>query len=377
MNIRPARSAGVGFALVLLLGSVTMATGQVNLGGSAGGGGGGGAYALEEDERNLKLAGVPIPGYSEVLGVNLGVVAMAFYKMDRNDPHLPPSSTGVFGFYSANNSWMGGAFQKFHLDGDNWRATAAGGFGSVKYQFNPAAIDPGFPDIFLDYTTATNFLFAQGSRRVYQTFYLGLAAVTWSAQVRLEPELVETEDERYSGPGIVGEWDRRDHIMYPTDGWFVEGRYLIYNDAFGSDRDFQALKLSVSDYWAVADTTHIVAGRVLTQTSNGDVPFSAQNILSGNQNLRGYSNGRYRGDKLLTVEAEWRWNFWGRWGAAAFAGVGWVADEFSAMTLDDSLPAAGLGLRFRMIEAYKINARVDYAWGKHDQALYIAIGEHF
>ena len=343
----------------------------------AGGGGGSGTYALEEGERNLKFAGVPIPGYSEVLGQPQGVVAMAYYKMDRYDDELPPSSTGVFGFYSANNSWVGGAFQKLHLDQDNWRITAAFGTGSVKYQFNPAAIDPGFPDIFLDYTTATGFGFAQGSRRAYRKLYLGLAAITWSAQVTVEPNIGETENERYTGPGIVAEWDRRDHIMYPTGGWVAEARYLIYNDAFGSDRDFQALKMVVSGYQSVADTTHVLAGRVLSETGHGDVPFSSQNILSGNQNLRGYSNGRHRADKLLVVEAEWRWNFWRRWGAVGFAGFGWVADEFSYMDLDDALPAAGVGLRFRLIEAYKINARVDYGWGKDDQALYISIGEAY
>ena len=30
-----------------------------------------------------------------------------------------------------------------------------------------------------------------------------------------------------------------------------------------------------------------------------------------------------------------------------------------------------------MIETYKINARVDYAWGRYDQGVYISIGEAF
>ena len=41
------------------------------------------------------------------------------------------------------------------------------------------------------------------------------------------------------------------------------------------------------------------------------------------------------------------------------------------MSLGDTLPASGLGLRWRMIETYKINARIDYGWGKHDQAIYL------
>jgi len=340
-------------------------------------GGGGGSYALAPDERNLKFAGVPIPGYSDVLGPNLGVVAMAYYKTDRHDPDLPPSSSGLFGFYSANNSWIGAAFQKFHLDGDRWRLTAALGTGSVKYQFNPSSVGPGLPDVFLDYTTATGFLFAQGLRRTWGDLYLGLAAVTWSARVAIEPDLVEFDDERYTGPGLVAEWDRRDHIMQPTSGFVAEGRMLFYGEAFGADRDFRKLSLTVSGYRALGDTTRVVAGRVLHEAGFGDVPFSAQSILGGGRNLRGYADGRNRADQLLVVEGEYRWNFWRRWGAVAFAGLAWVADDLSRMTWDGTLPAAGLGLRFRLIEAYRINARIDYGWGKDDQAVYFAVGEAY
>lgn len=363
--------------LVILL-AAGPAAAQVGMGGSGSGGGGGeGAYALEDGERNLKFAGIPVPGYSDVLGWNLGAVAMAYYKMDRRDDALPPSATGVFGFYSENKSWMGGLFQKFHLDGDDWRVMAALGTGSVKYQFNPASIGPGFPDIFIDYSTATNFVFAQGSRRVYETVYAGLGVMSWSAKVGLEPDIYEAPDERYTGPGIVAEWDERNHVMYPTGGFHLDGRMMFFDEAFGSDRNFRRIVWSLAGYQAVGDTSRVLAGRILHQAAFDDVPFSAQSIMNGNQNLRGYSNGRYRDDQLLMVEAEYRWMFHRRWGAVAFAGAGWVADELAHMSLGDTLPGAGFGVRFRIIETYRINARIDYGWGKHDQAIYFAIGEQY
>ena len=221
--------------LVLLLCLTTNASAQMGMGG------GSGSYALEEGERNLKFAGIPVPGYSEVLGVNLALVVMAYYKMDRNDDDLPPSSTGIFGFYSENKSWMGGLFQKFHLDGDKWRATAAYMNGSIKYQFNPASIGPGFPDVFLDYTSGNNMIFAQGSRRTWDKLYLGLAALSWSSQNTFGDDLIVDDEETYTGPGLLAEWDKRDHIMFPTDGVVVDGRLLFFSDTFGSDRDFRKL----------------------------------------------------------------------------------------------------------------------------------------
>jgi hypothetical protein len=362
---------GAAFALVAFV-AADPAAGQLGAGG-----GGGRSYALEEGERNLEFAGIPVPNYSDVLGWSLGVVGMAYYKLDRHDDLCPPSSTGLFGFYSENNSWMGAAFQKVHYDEDSWRGTLAFGKGSIKYQFSPAAIDPGLPDIFLDYTTATSFFFLDGARRVWRRLYLGLGVLTWSAEVRVEPDLVETEDERYTGPGVTGEWDDTNNVFAATRGWKASGRYLVYDAAFGADRDFTKLNLTLTGYRELGDSTRVLAGRLLTEAAFGDVPFSGQSIVSGNRNLRGYSDGRYRADKLLVLEAEYRWNFWRRWGAVAFAGVAFSADEVSTMTLRDALPGGGVGLRFLMIEQYRINARVDYGWGKNDQALYIAVGEAY
>jgi len=371
---RAIKAASVFFFLGCLMPCPSLA--QMT-GGGGGDGGGAGAYALEEGEKNLKFAAIPIPNYSDVLGFSLGVIGMAYYKMDRNDDDLPPSSTGIVGFYSENKSWVGMAFQRFHLDQDKWRATAALGTSSFKYQFNPSAAGPGFPDIFLDYNTVSDFLYLKGSRRTWGKLYLGAEILAWTAKVSIEPDLADIPNEFYSSLGATGEWDGRDHIMYPTSGTNTTVRYDVYDEALGSDRDFRKLVVKISGYTTLGDTTGVLAGRILTESAFGDVPFSGQAILNGNQNLRGYANGRHRGNQLLTLETEYRWNFYGKWGAVGFAGVGFISENWSNFSTGDALPASGFGLRFRMIETYKINARVDYAWGKHDQGIYISIGEAF
>jgi hypothetical protein len=54
----------------------------------------------------------------------------------------------------------------------------------VKYQFNPASLAPGLPDVFIDYTTATDFVASAASRRVWDRLYAGVGALTWSALTR-------------------------------------------------------------------------------------------------------------------------------------------------------------------------------------------------
>jgi hemolysin activation/secretion protein len=94
-------------------------------------------------------------------------------------------------------------------------------------------------------------------------------------------------------------------------------------------------------------------------------------------NLRGYVGGRYRDKSMLTAQAEYRWRFYKRWGAVAFAGVGQVAENFGDYNTDDLLPSAGIGARFMLSEKNRLNLSVDYAIGKDTSALYFYVAESF
>jgi outer membrane translocation and assembly module TamA len=67
----------------------------------------------------------------------------------------------------------------------------------------------------------------------------------------------------------------------------------------------------------------------------------------------------------------------GRFGIAAFAGVGGVARSFGDLGNNKVLPAAGIGVRWQASKTTPINLRIDYAAGKDSQALHISAGEAF
>ncbi len=58
----------------------------------------------------------------------------------------------------------------------------------------------------------------------------------------------------------------------------------------------------------------------------------------------------------------------------AFAGVAVATDDRHGSGL---LPAAGAGLRFKMIPSRNINVGIDGAIGKDDWGIYFRIGEAF
>jgi hemolysin activation/secretion protein len=93
--------------------------------------------------------------------------------------------------------------------------------------------------------------------------------------------------------------------------------------------------------------------------------------------LRGYAPGTYIGRSLAAAQAEWRWQATQRIGLVAFGGVGGVWGDVPIFEQDDFLPAGGVGLRWRLTEKFRVNFRIDYAWGKDDEVLLISVGEAF
>ena len=116
--------------------------------------------------------------------------------------------------------------------------------------------------------------------------------------------------------------------------------------------------------------------RIYSVVSVGDVPFSGQNIV-GRDDLRGYSNGKYRADQVYNIQTEYRWNFYKKWGLVAFGGLAVATDNFNGDNYSGILPAIGTGFRFMAIPSRGINIGMDVAVGKEDWGLYFRIGETF
>jgi outer membrane translocation and assembly module TamA len=84
---------------------------------------------------------------------------------------------------------------------------------------------------------------------------------------------------------------------------------------------------------------------------------------------------------MIASQAELRWRFYNKWGAVAFAGTGsiWGNDSGGEEEFERKwLPSAGLGLRYMVSKAKKINIRLDYALGVDgNQGLYFGVMEAF
>jgi outer membrane protein assembly factor BamA len=338
---------------------------------------GGGSYEMSDSTKKVQFAAVPVPSYNRSIGLGLGAMVAGYYKLNRHDTLTPPSTTGLFGFYAENGTWMGGVFQTLNFDEDKYRLTFAGGYANVNFQFYTGdLVPPPYANQFVDYNQTDWFAVARGQRRVWKRLFLGLD-YQYRQNGTVLADTLQGPGGDFSGLGVLASYDRRDNIFNAYSGWLADLETLFFFEAIGSDRDFNKYQLEGDAYFTLnSDTTQFIAAQALAQIATGDVPFSEQYII-GVRNLRGYSDGKHRADQVYTAQAEFRWRFWRRLGMVAFGGFGWSVDTISEISLDGILPSIGVGGRFMAIKDYRINVRVDVAKGKDDWGLYFAIGEAF
>jgi len=96
---------------------------------------------------------------------------------------------------------------------------------------------------------------------------------------------------------------------------------------------------------------------------------------------RGYVEGRFRGERMLYGEVEYRATLTrnGLLGLVAFANTSTFSDlQNNERLFDVVAPAGGVGLRLLFNKRSRANLCVDVAWGRQgSRGLYLALQEAF
>jgi len=93
--------------------------------------------------------------------------------------------------------------------------------------------------------------------------------------------------------------------------------------------------------------------------------------------IRGYTKGRYRENQVYALQAEYRHRFQNKFGAVAFLGLATAVETISDLDNAPLLAGGGVGVRYMVIEKMRINIGLDAAVGKDDWGVYFRIGESF
>lgn len=332
--------------------------------------GGGKNGRIKED---FKFLPIPYINYTRSIEFQIGGLPMAQFNPVRKDTLSPSSIAGLFGMYSTNKTYFFMGFAKLYLDSDNWRFTTAVGTGSVNFQFyldNPI-------DSWVPYNTKMNFFYIEAQRRIYEKIYIGLSYVYIKFDTKTEiTEGVYTS--KLNGLGLKFSMDYRKNVYYPVDEFHNNIKYFTYPEFMGNEAESNKMEIDHNHYFPFRDAQDVLASRVYIGLGLGDLTFNQQFIVGRGDDIRGYSQGQYRGNYMLAMQGEYRWNLNdSKFGFVGFLGF---ATIFESINEDDSgrlLPGVGAGLRFTVSEDTNMNVGMDIAKGFGDWGIYFRIGEAF
>lgn len=327
----------------------------------------------DENTKNVNFRLMPYGSYNRNLKFMLGVMPMMMYKMNKKDDVSPKSFSGLAAVYTTNSSYFITFFNRLFIDEDKWRVTLVGLTGDHNSQFFlEDQIDPGF----YDFGTKTTIISADVQRNISKSFYLGLGYRFSSYESEFEDDVQEPTDTQTNGVELTSLYDTRNAIYYPKKGIKTTLKWLTIPKWFGNDISANRIKAEYNQYFAMNSERDVIAARVSGTFGLGDIVFEQQ-VTIGGKDIRGYSLGTFRGDGLMAIQGEYRFNFHEKMGVVGFAGFSTIYGSENPEFDWKFYPGFGAGYRYKVFEDENFNIGIDAAIGRDDWGIYFRIGEAF
>ena len=181
--------------------------------------------------------------------------------------------------------------------------------------------------------------------------------------------------------------DTRDNPINASRGWLASASYRpFFKHVLGGDSTWQELLLDVRAFKRVSQRRrHTLAVWLYGDfVTNGTAPYFDLPTIGMDtygRSGRGYVEGRFRGERLLYGEVEYRATLTrnGLLGMVAFASTSTYSNLQNDERLFDSFaPAGGAGLRLLFNKRSRANLCLDVAWGQQgSRGVYLALQEAF
>lgn len=315
-----------------------------------------------------------------------GAVAPIFLKKrppvieaDGTKRFINPDITGGIGMYTANKSWLVGAFRSATLVKSKilYRGFAAYGDMNLSFYANnlPNQSDQEFKLNFKSTIFYTQWL-KQFNNAKWSAGpqYLFLNSRINLPDFNLPPPFVDPKDIKstISQLGAALQFDGRDNIFTPDKGIRIQSDFFWSDKALGSDYQAWRINLSAIGYYPLAKT--LIGGlRIEGEQALGSPPF----YLKPGINMRGIPAARYMGKTSIVSELEFRWDLYRRWSLMGFGGLASAFDDWDRAFAKPVVYSYGTGFRYLIARKFKLRMGVDVAKGPEDWAYYIVFGSNW
>jgi Outer membrane protein len=331
------------------------------------------------DKNEFVLA--PVPFLNPSQGWGLALVGQYIFTLD--DDSSPPSVVAGGAFYTEKHSYGGALGYLGKIHNDQWRIGLVTGKATMFYNFYGIGYNQNKADISIPLKQEVSFVGLRLMKQLGRRIFLGIEFI--GAEIK---SAIDSDDDplgvadeismenNFVAPHLKLERDTQDDSFYPTDGSLFSVEAEFHSEKFHDQSTYQAYKSAWNHYIGVADFD-VLAYRVMTRWSFGEVPFYSLSMFGQMGDLRGYETGKYRDKNMWAGQIEWRHRFTDRWGTVVFGGVGQLAPSLQEFSGAPWLSSGGLGLRMRIAKKNPLDFRFDTAYGDQKISYYFSVGQAF
>jgi outer membrane protein insertion porin family len=172
-------------------------------------------------------------------------------------------------------------------------------------------------------------------------------------------------------------FDNRDNVYDPTRGKRISYTAAIAGHGLGGDFDYYKLTFENRLYYKVG-RKHVIALRFMGGYANGDMPYYDLFTLGGADNLRGYEDDEFRGNKMYAATVEYRYPIAKKIQGVFFvdAGSAWDGTGNIPWYQNDDSIHVSTGLGFRITTPIG-PIRLDYGVGDDGGKFHFSFGGKF
>jgi hypothetical protein len=326
----------------------------------------------------------PVPTVSPAIGSGIVPVVAYIFPFQVRDKLSPPSVIAAAGLITNNGSRAFGFGADLYLKQARYELKTGYGQGNLDYTLYGLGFINGNAGRKLPLAQTGQLFFIKFLRNIGWGFYIGGRFLTGNSSITLNPangNLPPIPPDigihtNLRALGVELSRDSRKNRFYPLQGSVVNFTGDFFANALGSKYSYQSYKFTFNKYASLGEK-QVLAYNLFVCGTGGRPPFYGNCIYGTENELRGYTAGRYIDRYMIATQLEYRLVLPWRLGLVGFGGVGGVAPKADSFRSRQLLPAGGTGIRFLLSQKYHVNLRTDFAWGKDNFTWSVGVGEAF
>ena len=326
----------------------------------------------------------PLPIVSPAIGT--GVIPIVGYitPVPQKEREETPSVVGAGGLITNNGSRGFFLGTDLYFNQERYEVESVYARGSLDYSLYGTGFINGSNDLKLPLEQTGHAFFIKGLRLIRWKTYVGVRFTTGSSFITIKPTSGTLPpippgvglDTALRSLGVEVYRDTRPNRFYPVKGSVLDYTGDFFAQALGSKYSYQSNKITFNKYFSLPKK-QVLAYNAFFCATGGTPPFYGNCIYGTNNELRGYTAGRYLDRYMVATQVEDRVELPWRLGVVGFGGIGAVDPGVSQFRTSHFLPGGGTGIRFMLSKSYHVNLRTDFAWGKDNFTWAVGVGEAF